>query len=383
MPTMQSGMLTTQNILQEAHVRDVDPNVFLREAHIAPIHAILQKLNSRPASSWKIEWFDDQLTPWTDLVNGNHTSSATTIAVDNPSYFNVDDYVKVARTGEIMGPVTSVGASNITVANRGAGETSAAALNDNDVLIILRGNIKEGGSAAGAIATKPVLQYNYLQRFSHTIHVSQTLDNVKLYWGSERVRQRQKKFKEHREAIELAILFGERFLDNTSSGPRSGMRGLLKWITTNVYTVAVGVGNPKNFTEDDWNSFLKMAFNLGGPEKTIFCSGEVLQKVSSFGLKTLTTRPPDKQIGIAVTSYVSPFGTVNLIHHRFLSAQYGLDWHAIALDLDKITWRPLIGTRLRPNIQTDLEHAIIDEFYTEATIEVGTEEAHGIFKVTE
>ena len=387
MPTMRSGVLTTQNIQTELHERQIAREVFLREANIAPIHAMLQAFATERATQFKVEWAEDQIVPWTDAINknGGYTTE-TTLIVDNEDFFNVDDYVKVLRTGEIMGPITSIsaGGSTITVGNRGAGETTQASINDDDVLLILRGNIKEAGDAAEAINTIPSMDYNYLERFSQSVKVSDTLDNVNLYTGSERVRLRTKKFIEHRESIELDVLDGERGIDNTSAtGPRLLMRGVLKRITTNVTSISVGVGGTKTFTEEQWNDWLRTVYTYGGNNKVVFASGEVLARIAQFGRNTLQTRPADKTLGMAVTTYMTPFGDVSLVHHRFLTSQYLKDWWAICLDLSKIDWMPLIPTRLKPGIQPDYAHYIWDEIYTEASLRMPNETAHGVFKVVE
>jgi hypothetical protein len=382
MPTMKTGLFTTQNIQTELHERQIAREVFLREANIAPIHAMMQAFATEKATQFKVEWAEDQIVPWTDAIDktAGYADTDLTFTVDNASYFNVDDYVKNLRTGEIMGPVTSVTSTDIVVGNRQAGETAKAAILDDDPLLILRGNIKEGGDAAEAINTIPTMEYNYLERWSHTVKVSETLDNVNLYTGSERTRLREKKFIEHRETIEHAIIDGERGIDNTSAtGPRLLMRGVVKRITTNITSISVGAGGTKTFSEEQWNDWLRTVYNYGGVNKVVFASGEVLARIAQFGRNTLQTRPADKTLGMAVTSYMTPFGDVSLVHHRFLSSTYGKDWWAICLDLSRVDFMPLIPTRIKPNIQGTKAHSIEDEYYTEATLRMPTETAHGLF----
>jgi len=353
---------------------------------IAPIWTILQALPSRPASQYKVEWFEDQVIPWVDAINkgAGYLSTDTVFIVDNPTYWNVDDYIKVRRTGEIMGPITSIdtGAATVTIASNGrsAGTTAAAALVDDDILIILRGNIKEGGLAAESIVTKPVLKTNLIERLSHTIKVSQTLDNVMLYTGSERMRQRVKKLIEHREALELKILFGEQGQQTAAaSGLRHLSDGLLSLIKTNLTTIDV---NPQTFDEDDWNLFMEDIHEYDGSKKMVFCSPQVLRTIGKFGRDNMRTVPGVRSLGSNVVEYMSEFGPVDLIYHRFFTAKYGLEWQALALDMNKIEYRPLLRTRLKTGIQPNDAHAIWDEYYTEYSLEVHNEETMGRFEVT-
>lgn len=381
MPTMYKNVEHTQNALSDLFKPQIEPDVWLREADIAPITSILQALSTKTATSFKYQWAEDTLNPHVDTTAASATAVDTTLTVTNASYWNVDDYVKVVATGEVAGPVTSINetAGTITVGARGAGETAAAAIPNGAVLVILRGNIKEGGNAAEAINTIPVMQYNYVERWSHSVKVTDTIDNIQFWTGSERQRLLRKKWIEHREAIELKIMFGERGVDTSSAnGPRYLMRGIERFIQTNIYTVTA---SPQSFTQAQWNDFLKQVFAYGGTEKTIFCSGEVMQQIASFGIANMQTRPGDTKLGLAVTSYVCPFGTVRLIHHRFLNATYQRAWYAYALDLSKIDFVPLTRTKLNTNIQPEYAHYVWDEYFTEATLAVRNETSHGIFRV--
>lgn len=385
MPPILKSTIDTNLLVQDQHEREINRKVFLREMNIAPIWTILQSIPSRPAGQFKIEWFEDEIIPWVDAINnvaGYPLGTETAFIVDNGTYWNVDDYIKVQRTGEIMGPVTDVTGNTVTISSNGrsAGTTAAAAINDNDILIILRGNIKEGGAAAESIVTQPVLHTNYIERLSHTVKVTETLDNVKLYTGSERIRNRIKKLIEHREALELKILFGEQGIQTAAaSGLRHLSDGLLNLVTTNVTNV---VNNPQSFTEDDWNIFMEQIHLYDGNRKTVFCSPQVIRSIGKFGRDNMQTKPGVAALGSNVVEYMSEFGPVDLVYHRFFTASYGLDWQALALDMSKIEYRPLLRTRLKTNIQPDDVHAIWDEFYTEYSLELHNEEVMGKFTVT-
>lgn len=387
-PTMYLGVETTQNpyALTDALVRQVLSKVMLREAEIAPIYTITQAMSTKQATQFQVEWFEDVMKPHTDTTSGAVGDTTTkVIPVSNDVFWNVDDYVLDRTTGELMGPITSIDLSGhtITVGKRGVSTDGPAQnIGSGDLLFIMDGNIKEGGDPAEAIQTVPTKKVNLLQRWSHSIKVTKTLDNVNFYWGSERVRQGKKKWLEHREAIELATIFGQQANDPNPStyGDRMTMRGILKFISTNVKTIHVGSGK-KFFTEDDWNDWLRQLFYYGGTEKTIFCSGEVLNMIAKFGLQGMHLRPGDDELGLSIQTYVSPFGKVHLVYHRFFTAAYNLDWFALALDMSRLVWDPLEATIFRQQIQPPQSHFIWDEYYTEGTLEFYNEEHHGYLQV--
>ncbi len=382
MPTMLSGVETTTNIETETKVRYVDPGYILKEARISPIFAITQAIpDSRIVDQDEFEWFVKELSPWTDTVApAGAAAGATIIPVNNASYFNNDDFVYDPKNGEVMGPVINVTSTTIEVHERAVAGV-AAALVSTDVLIIMRGNVKEAGSAAEAITTKPVKITNFVESFSQSVKVSRRLDNDKLYPGSERVNERRQKFKEHREVIELMLLYGYKaFQSNSTTGNRWLSKGFKQAISTNITEIDVGSGT-KTFDEDQWNGYLADASSFSDNEKTFFSSSEVLKRINKFGLEGLRTRPADAKLGLAVTSYVSPFVDVNLIRHRFLSATYGHDWYGIGMDFMDVSLRFKMRTKLNTAIQADSDKFIWDEIETEVGLKVGNEALSSIFRV--
>ena len=105
--------------------------------------------------------------------------------------FSAGDVVKIPRTGEVM-RVTSVSGNNLTVV-RGYGVTDAAAINDEDQLVIIGNAIKEAGNPVEAKGTKVTTVYNYTQIFKTSVKTSKTQEASKLYGGSDRAYQRRKK----------------------------------------------------------------------------------------------------------------------------------------------------------------------------------------------
>ena len=379
---MLTGVETTTNIEAETKVRYVDPGYILKEARISPIFAITQAIpDSKIVDQDEFEWFVKELSPWTDIVSAaGALIGDTVIPVDHASYFNVDDFIYVPAYGEVAGPITTVGAASITVHAR-AVAGAAAALVDNDIIIIIRGNVKEAGSAAEAITTKPTKVTNYVESFSHSIKVSRRVDNDRLYPGSERVNERRQRFKEHREAIELMLLYGYKaFQTNATTGNRWLSKGFKQAISTNRTTIDVGAGT-KTFDEDDWNGYLADASSFGDNERTFFSASEIIQRINKFGLDGLRTRPADSKLGIAVVSYTSPFMDVNLIRHRFLSATYGHSWFGIGIDFMDVSLRFKLRTKLNVAIQADADKFIWDEIETEVGLKVGNEALSSIFEV--
>ncbi len=394
MPSMHEGQLNTQrgHDFDTYTVRDVDPTIHLLQAEIAPIFTTLLNMNrGAKARSTKIEWIEDEFIPHATKINagGGYGTGILTFIVDNEEYGNIGAFLYCPRTNETMGPVMAKdnGASTLTIKKRGAFGTTPAALVDNDVLIFLRGNIKDGGDAAEAIVTLPTTKFNYIEPTSTTWNVSEMLEEIETYGGVNKIKYLSaKKMKEHMEEIEKKILNGQRGIDTTTdTGIRYAMGGLFYQIISTITTISVGVGATKGFTFKQWNSWMRNLFqyNQSSAEKIVYCSGDIIEQIDEWKLQSLDLDTDDFMIDIAARSIRNSFGTVHLVHHRMFNETFGRDWTALAVDPAKISYIPFQAQRVRRNIQERRTHARIDEIYDSGSLKVTNEQVHGIFQVQE
>ena len=106
---------------------------------------------------------EDEPLPRTTRVNNGagYTAGNTAITVDNGSYFRPQEQVKVPRTGEVM-LVKSIAGNVITVV-RAYGTTAAAALVDNDQLVLMGLSQSERSVVPAAKTTKVAARTNYAE----------------------------------------------------------------------------------------------------------------------------------------------------------------------------------------------------------------------------
>src|SRR6059058_3315584 len=118
---------------------DISDLVAINSPHETPLLDALGD-PARAAHSTVHEWLEDALLPNSDQINDSTYGNATTdtqFVVDHADRFRVGDQIKVTTSNEVM-LVTAVntGTNTLTV-TRGYGGTTAAALADNQPLIIL------------------------------------------------------------------------------------------------------------------------------------------------------------------------------------------------------------------------------------------------------
>ena len=366
-------MKTTNTVLQNRRIIDMSKNIAMLEPDAAPLTALLKNIGSQQADNPKFEWLETELAARWDAVNNGagYLSADTSIVVDNGAYFSVNDIVKVPRTGEVM-LVTAISTNTLTV-TRGYGETSAAALVDNDPLVIIGNVNKEGGTARAYKTTGEYVVYNLTEIFKTTVSLSDTLDKSKLYGGGDRNFQRKIKGIEHMVDIERAFLFGERKEDTSGGEIKRTTRGLNTFLTQNRVDAGGGL------TEQEFETFCQAGFRYGSKKKILLASPILVTAINMFGRAKLQTVSKEKTYGISMTNYISAHGELYIAKHNLLEgAVYG--GYGILIDPDNIKYRNLNGrdTKLKTDTQAPDMDGWQDEYITEAGLQVVLPKTHAV-----
>lgn len=377
MPTVITGSKDTRNITQNRLVIDMSEQIGLLKPDDASLLSFLKlaQNKSKPASNPKFEWMEDGLAPRWDAINkaAGYLSTDVTITVDNGTYFSANDIVKVPRTGEVL-LVTAIATNDLTV-TRGYGVTAAAALVDNDPLVIV-GNVNEEFAGMRTMKTTGLTpMYNYTQIWRTPFGVSRTAQKTKLYGPSELSYQQMKKGVEHKKDIERSLIFGERKEDTTGSHPKRATGGALSFLTANNYD-AGGLLTQSEFD----NNISETVFKYGSKDKILYASARLLSVINGWALGKLMIDQEAKKYGLSVFKYVTPFGNYNIINgmNTLEGAVYG--GYGLILDPENITYRPLEGsdTTLKTEIQANDADGRIDEYITEGGLEVRNKETHAV-----
>lgn len=382
MPTIITGQTGTANILADRRKIDMADKIALLDPDAAPFTVLMMRMKKKVAINPEYNWMEDELMPRVDAINNGagYNNTATSLVVDNGSYFTAGDIVIVERTNEHI-YVSSVSTNTLTVV-RGFGTTAAAAMVDNDPLIITGNTNEEGATVRTIKNTKKVKKTNYTQIFRLPFGATNTLKASELYGGDDMTYQRMINGINHRKDMERTLIFGEPKEDTTGTHPKRTTGGLDYWISTN-RTDAGGL-----LTEGVFDNFLERIFLKGRDTKLLLASPIVLSAITSWAKDKL--RLIDKQSGISygvtLREYVTPFGTLLISMSKLLDATLeGRGNRGYVVDMDKVTYRFLTGrdTHINTNIQANDADSQTDEYLTEAGLQLENESAHGvIYNVT-
>lgn len=377
---MITGVRSTGNVSTSRRIVDISSKIDVLEPDSAPLLQLTKKMSKRVAINPEFKWLEEEALTKTDQVNNGagYASGATSVVVDNGSRFRASDVVKVVRTGEQV-IVTAVSTNTLTI-TRAYGSTAAAAMNDNDVLLIVGNANEEHAEKRTMKIGDQTPRTNYTQIFRTPFGYSRTAMESEMYGAKEQKHVRMMQLIEHQKEMERAFWFSEPKEDTTGTQPRRTTGGVDYWISTNA-TDAGGT-----LTEAEFEAFLRSGFRYGAKTKWLFAAPIVLSAVSSWARGRLQTVSRDKTYGISIDQYLTPHGTVNIINNNLFAETTVYAGYAFLIDIEGLAYRYLANsdTKLRENIQNPSADGQEDEYLTEAGLEFGNEKKSALlYNVTD
>jgi hypothetical protein len=388
--TKQTGARDTSISSAEGRlIVDAVDKIFLLEPNQHPLVTLLTNVGKTyDGQSWKgagimkaptenpeFKWFEDFYGgryAKISAVTGTTGDVILTVtgAGSEPAYiFTVGDVVKNVNTGENF-LVTSIESSTeikCTSDYRSFGSTAATTMSAEDGLFIVGNASEENSGARNINTTRTTEQSNYTQIFKTTIGASGTEQESALYGDSDLPYQRQKKATEHGLDIERAFWWGEKTKVTGSNGhPTRGTGGVLEFISSgNAYVQ--DQGGP--LTASDFNTFLREGFTYGSTTKTLMAGGIVVQAINEIARGQIQTKPLEQSYGMRINEWVTPFGTINIVHNPLFVEEYA--GMAFLLDMDCFRYRFMKNrdTKLYTNVQNNDIDGQVDQYITECGLE--------------
>ncbi|HBS27932.1 MAG TPA: hypothetical protein DEB06_00425 [Phycisphaerales bacterium] len=328
------------------------------------------------------EWLEDSLLPNTDAINQSSFSpsatAATAITVDNGARFRVGDQVRAEPSMEVM-LVTAV-AGNVLTVTRGYGGTTAEALADNMVLVILGNAALEGDDRPATRFTNRVRKANYTQIFTASVEVSGSQQAVQAIGSkSELEYQKQERLRELLRDLENCVINGVSPASTPQGGSttRRTMRGLIASIQTNRFTIGqgpipVGVGAGDTLDENTLNATLREIWEQSSARiDTIVVNGFQKRRINLF-VGDRGYAPKDTKFKDLVSVYESDFGVARVLVSRWMPPDT-----VLFLDSSRLSVMPLAGRSFHFKPLASSGDSEVGQVIGEYTLQVMNENAHG------
>jgi hypothetical protein len=361
---------------------DISDLVAINSPHETPLLDALGD-PARAARSTVHEWLEDALVPNTDAINDAAYTNALTdtqFVVDNASRFRIGDQIKVDQSSEIM-LVTAVntGTNTLTVV-RGYGGSTAAALADNQVLLIIGNAALEGDDAAAARFTARSRKTNYTQIFTASIEVSGSELAVRQVGVRDELDyQKVQRTRELLRDLENSVINGRApaATPEGSATVRRSMRGLRSIITTNIFAPGVG-GFPSEtaLTEEQLNLALRRIWQQSnGHVDLIVVGGQEKRAINQYIAANRRYTPLTDTYRDHVATYESDFGVCRIVLSRWVPPG-----QVLLLDSSRIEVMPLTGRSFHYKSLATTGDRDSGQVIGEYTLECRNENAHGVIQ---
>ena len=385
--TIRSGAQFVGSGNQDTRPLDWSVELRMLDPDLDKFTHLLMKLPGRTVTDPKYNLFEDQDIPlWSQINGGNLASGDTSLTVDDGTVYYADARAIFSRTGEII-KVSSVSTNTLTVVRAQQG-TSAAALLDNDYLLVLGEIIYEMDTVGIVRTTQPTTVFNYTEIFRKAHSISGTALATKKRTIADDVRDKKLALRNLRRDMEHAFRFGVKYETGTGSTTQRKTGGLESYLTTNVFQANGMV------TEPFLLAVCKEVFTYGTATKKLGLAGpEFMAQLAALGLLADTVISADDKdrnwLGMDIRQFISPFGVIDFVWDKALTQGYKDRCHLI--DIDHVRQVTLQGRELdyvrvngRKNGQGDTTFldGAIGEFLTERGFELDNEPTCAVIKGT-
>lgn len=393
-----AGRTTATSATEQRLIVDAVDRIFLLEPNKHPLVTLFTNVGKvYDGKAWKgsslmksatgnpeFKWFEDYYGGRYARVAAGYAATdpvtvTTTGAGSSSAYiFTVGDVVKNSRTGENM-LVTAIAGANTVTFKRAIGSAPATAGLAGDGLFIVGNANEENGGARNVNTTQTTPETNYTQIFKTTIALSETEKEANLYGGKDLPYQRAKKGTEHALDIERAFWWGRKHMETAGAQgkPRRYTGGIEEFVEAgNSYVQNQGGA----LTGPDMNTFLREAFTYGNDTKVLFAGGVVLQSINEIARGQILTKPVETTYGMKISQWVTPFGTVNIVHNPLFIEDYSGSAYMLDMECFRARFMNNRDTRLETNIQAPDADGVVDQYLTEIGLERKQAPRHALLK---
>lgn len=351
--------------------------LLLQPRNKAPLYALTSAMRSRETDDPEFNWWEETLDMQTLTVNGAVAStSEETVTVDaNFTRHKAGDLFYNQNTDEVL-RVLSITSDTVAELARGAANTTAVNIGDNDVLVFMGSAYREGAPRGTGTSYNPSKVYNYTQIFREPIEWTRTAMKTRLRYTTDIMKEdRRRASHKHSVGIERAFWLGQRYETTESNQPLRYTGGVLSFIdAANKVTLSDG-----SVDADELFSYFPSIFAYGNSEKLAFCSLNVLQIIGEIVRKNAQYDwgPAEKEYGMNVRRVFSPAGTLVLKEHPLMNQSSGfLPDSLVVLDTENFVYRYITDTMLRKDIEDRGTDGKAEEYLTECGLEVHHPKTH-------
>lgn len=311
--------------------------------------ALTSLLGTEPAESPDYNWFvRNPVRRSVHSAAAEADTAETTLTFDDADGNNVNAFLTSGtllenrRTGEHVRVAADSTGSTASVV-RAQGDTAAAAIDDNDVWLIVGYAGEEGTGARRAIFEIADPVKNYLQEFKATSDVTRLLAGSNLRsTEDQRLEGQAYALETLSNDIEFAMFNGRRGASVGANGGRIYTTGGLRDGISRAGLAASNslAGGGSSGTElTPFIQFLSNALEKGGSERIAFCGPKAYSAISLYansGVAGFEITGSETEFGMHIKTIETPMGPVHLVRHPLFANDEATKGDMFIVDLTSI-----------------------------------------------
>lgn len=263
-----------------------------------------------PALGIKHEFNEDALNDYFVQINlaAGYAAGDTSIVVDDASKIRVGAVLKSvnANVDETM-HVTAISSNTLTVTRAYSG--TAAALLDNEQLLIVGMPVQHGDETIADISVVRTTAFNYCQEFKRTVKVADQL-MAEAQNGLHPGVPDELKYQIIQRTLEIKREMNTSFIHMERSAAPSDTvyataRGLRQWLVQSGGNNITDLGS---LSEKSVNKLYRQAWDDGGDPGDLIGGADQITQFSQFNAAKVRVAPSDRVAGVFVEKYLTEFG---------------------------------------------------------------------------
>jgi hypothetical protein len=305
----------------------------------APLFALTSMLASETAVQKEHGFFSKTMVfPYLKLNGAIGDATTNVFVVDDTSSVVPNMVMRAESTGEMI-IVNNVISSTQVQVTRGIGSVAAAAIADDVELYQIGNAFEEASTRPQARAIDPVWITNYTQIFRDSWALSESTRATQVIAGNDTVSENKQDCAAfHANAIEAALIFGQKSTGTRNGQPFRMMAGIERFVATYASSNITTAGSTTNYTQLE--AALDPVFNQTtdpkiANERVLFVGGTAKKVINNIGRLNGTYNLVDGQtsFGLQFSSFKTTRGTFRLIEHPLFNTNASWSKLAIAVDL--------------------------------------------------
>lgn len=292
----------------------------------APLFGLTSMLKTETALQFQHGYFSKTMI--FPSVTANGAIAATDVVINVDSTANIIPGMLLRPDGastEIMLVEGVIGNTQLVV-RRGVGNTAAAAVSDNTLIIQVGNASEEGSLRPQAVSIQTVLNNNFTQIFRNSWAVTGTAAETKMLAGDGNVSESKLDCSAlHAADIEKALIWGQKYLGMRNNQLFHTMDGILSIVGSQAAANITTLGATTTFTQLE--TALDPVFNvrtdqMSGNERIMFVGGAARKVLNNIGRLNGTYQLVDgmTSFGLQFSTLKMTRGTFRIIEHPLLNA---------------------------------------------------------------